>query len=1070
MNTEKDWQKNYPSPEEVTEESLDNNSSLRKMLDLVGNSKEVVDFGCATGYFSKLLQKKGCMVTGVEINIDAAKVAEKYCHRVVIADLDFVSIRDILPSQKFDVAVFGDILEHLRDPWKVLTETKEILKEDGYVIASIPNIAHAAIRLSLLEGRFDYTDFGILDNTHLRFFTRKTVNELFIKAGYLAAIVDCTKLNSFSESHLIPYSNRSDFNIETIEKIEEDKDCDTLQFIVQSYAYSQSQLQHQAKLEQLQLQKTQTELERSLSQSQQDKAGIKKLQSQFQQAQAELERSLFQSQQDKAGIEKLQSQLQQTQAEIEQTQYQLKQICSELKCAQFQSRRNENEIEWMKTSKFWKLRTIWFKLKPKLKLTLNFFKINIDDLEGNFIELAKIASDNSIVLAQSISPTEMLSYKERTRETYDTYLQSFINSRTNLKISTSTQPLVSIILVLYNRAELTLQCLLSLNANCKESYEIIIVDNASTDATRDLLKQLEGVSIIYNNENVHFLLASNQAAKEAKGEYILFLNNDAQVLPGSITSAIETISKSNDIGAVGGKIILLDGSLQEAGSIIWNDGSCLGYGRGDSPFAPMYMFKRDVDYCSGAFLLTKRHLFINNGGFDEDYQPAYYEETDYCLRLWRMNQRVVYDPNAVILHYEFASSESVDSALSLQSKHRDIFVNKHREKLLQHHSPDLSNTLVARDANNYCGRVLVIDDRVPHLFLGSGFPRSQGILHSLVDLNYCVTFFPLSFCEEDWNTAYQDISNNIEIMLNYGLENFQNFLFERRDYYDIVFISRPHNFRLLKPLVERKQELFPNVKFIYDAEALFSLREISRSNLIGEQMSPGDADRKIAQELELPKCADRIVSVSAQECQKFSDYGYKQVYTLGHSLTLAHTKKSFEDRADILFVGAIYEDDSPNADSILWFVSEVLPLIKAKLNLDLKLNIVGPVTSTPILDLSSEHVKIWGQVDSLDDFFNNAKIFIAPTRFAAGIPIKVCTSAGYGLPVVATSLIASQLNWKNEVDLLTADDRLSFAEQCIRLCTDRNLWQILRDNALNKVSEQYSKEAFNHNLKKLLTF
>ena len=191
--------------------------------------------------------------------------------------------------------------------------------------------------------------------------------------------------------------------------------------------------------------------------------------------------------------------------------------------------------------------------------------------------------------------------------------------------------------------------------------EIIIVDNNSHDETSLLLDRLRGARIIRNAENRNFLLAVNQAAKEARGEYLLLLNNDAQVLPGTLRSALNTIRSAPDIGAVGGRLILLDGTLQEAGSIIWNDGSCLGYGRGDNPFAPMYMFRRDVDYCSGAFLLTPRSTSGKElGGFDERFKPAYYEETDYCTRLWERRLRVVYDPNAVLLHYEFASSESAN--------------------------------------------------------------------------------------------------------------------------------------------------------------------------------------------------------------------------------------------------------------------------------------------------------------------------------------------------------------------------------------------------------------------------
>ena len=244
MDIDKDLQKDYPNVEEIPEELLGDNISLKKILHLVGKGKKVVDFGCATGYLANLLQKRDCVVTGVEINPEAAKVAEKYCQKVIVANLDFVSVQEILPNQKFDVVVFGDILEHLRNPWKVLEDTKQILSENGYVIASIPNIAHGAIRLSLLQGRFDYMDFGILDNTHLRFFTRKTVKSLFEKAGYLADIVDCTKLDCFAESRLIPKNNRNEFDANTIKKIEEDPDSDTLQFIIRSYSSPESQLQY----------------------------------------------------------------------------------------------------------------------------------------------------------------------------------------------------------------------------------------------------------------------------------------------------------------------------------------------------------------------------------------------------------------------------------------------------------------------------------------------------------------------------------------------------------------------------------------------------------------------------------------------------------------------------------------------------------------------------------------------------------------------------------------------------------------------------------------------------------
>ena len=166
-------------------------------------------------------------------------------------------------------------------------------------------------------------------------------------------------------------------------------------------------------------------------------------------------------------------------------------------------------------------------------------------------------------------------------------LDAFLLSGMTLDVLVSERPLVSIILVLFNRAELTLACLRSIAESHSEPLEVVIVDNASTDQTTHLLSRLRGCRVIQNDENRGFLAAVNQAAAACRGEYLLLLNNDAQLLPGSLGAAVRTLASSDDIGAVGAKIILLDGSLQEAGSIVWQDGTCLGYARGDIAFRPI---------------------------------------------------------------------------------------------------------------------------------------------------------------------------------------------------------------------------------------------------------------------------------------------------------------------------------------------------------------------------------------------------------------------------------------------------------------------------------------------------
>ena len=201
------------------------------------------------------------------------------------------------------------------------------------------------------------------------------------------------------------------------------------------------------------------------------------------------------------------------------------------------------------------------------------------------------------------------------------HLKEFLARAEPLVLPESNSPKVSILLVFFNQAHLSLLCLESIIEHASE-VEVIIVDNHSTDKTAQLLNLISGAKLIKNQDNLGFVKAVNQGAALAGAEHILLLNNDTRLEQGAIEYANETLESGEDIGAVGGKILLLDGSLQEAGSLIWQDGSCLGYGRGEDPEQPEYMFRRDVDYCSGAFLLFRKQDFIALNGFDEAVCPG----------------------------------------------------------------------------------------------------------------------------------------------------------------------------------------------------------------------------------------------------------------------------------------------------------------------------------------------------------------------------------------------------------------------------------------------------------------
>ena len=226
--------KEYPAHEELEAETPESDTSLTLMAAMVGEGKRVLDVGCASGYFARLLRKNDCVVTGVDANPEALAAASDGCERTILADLDIQRLLPLLDGATFDVIAFGDVLEHLRDPLQLLEEARGALAEGGYIVASIPNIAHGAIRLSMLSGRFDYAEYGLLDESHVRFFTAKSLDEIFLCAGFAVDRTERTSLPLFERSELVPEVDRDLYPPETVAEIERDPECETLQFVVRA--------------------------------------------------------------------------------------------------------------------------------------------------------------------------------------------------------------------------------------------------------------------------------------------------------------------------------------------------------------------------------------------------------------------------------------------------------------------------------------------------------------------------------------------------------------------------------------------------------------------------------------------------------------------------------------------------------------------------------------------------------------------------------------------------------------------------------------------------------------------
>lgn len=367
-------------------------------------------------------------------------------------------------------------------------------------------------------------------------------------------------------------------------------------------------------------------------------------------------------------------------------------------------------------------------------------------------------------------------------------------------------------------------------------------------------------------------------------------------------------------------------------------------------------------------------------------------------------------------------------------------------------------------------RILFIEDRVPYNILGAGFPRSNKMLNILSDLGYKLTFYPIWPDEESEHMKIRDFPESIKVLEgeNYHMNGLEEYICDNGGSFGSILISRPHNMEYAIPILEKFPNKLSKTRIIYDAEAVYALREIKHKRLKGKELPRTKSDKLISTELEFAKPADFIFTVSKQEKQHFIESGYDsgKVIVLSHTVSTRPQKIAFDQRKNILFVGALYENDTPNVDGILWFTKKVLPKINQISNVDIKLILVGINKASNILELKDKQVEIRGSVPKLLPIYNKSRIFIAPIRYGAGIPLKVIEAAAMGIPVVSTKFVADQLGWEDGKEILVTDDPKEFAEKFMRLYTDSILWNSIRDNALTRINMEYSETVFSDALRK----
>ncbi len=646
--------------------------------------------------------------------------------------------------------------------------------------------------------------------------------------------------------------------------------------------------------------------------------------------------------------------------------------------------------------------------------------------------------------------------------------EAFDNSKLSIKdydkklkivLPKVVNPKVSIIIPTYNEVVYTYNCIHSIFENNDfKDYEIIVADDKSAEDTAILWDNFENLVIIRNENNLGFLRNCNHAATKARGEYIVFLNNDTQVQKDWLKELLYIFEHNDKAGLVGSKLVYPDGSLQEAGGVIWRDGSAHNYGNTGNPGACQYNYVKEADYISGASIMIRKALWQQLGGFDELYLPAYGEDSDLCFRVREQGYKVIYQPFSVVVHFEGVShgTDVGQGVKQHQVTNQKKFFERWQNEL-KPKSKQWENIFAERDRTTTKEHVLVIDHYLPQIDKDAGSRTISNFIDVLLDLGYSVKFLgENSNAGIPYQKQFQ--LKGVEVLygnqFNFASRNWKHYLKANLRNFDAILLSRSS---VCTPIMTFLRKQHYNGNIIYYGHDLGFLRVEREAGAANDAALMKQAKALKAKEDYMYRNANNSLVCSMDELGYLQSYISKPLhYVPPYYFDVTQGALPYEQRAGIMFVGGF--NHPPNQEAMRWFLEEAYEPLAGQ---GIPLTIAGSKMPEFIVQYKERFPSLTilpdATVDELNALYATTRIAIVPLRSGAGVKGKVIEAMAKGVPVVGTETAFEGMPKDSGFIYKGVNSSADMIKEIERVYTNKDSWEELAGYGKHYILHNFNK-------------